>query len=155
MTEKAAVHGESIVFIPGSKQDFWHSAQMMEASTVLRDMSPKSFRGSSGMPSAPSLRHDERLYTQQQIINVQQQTIATLSQEIRRLQQLVNSMSQELESAANAATESDEDLELDYSDMEAQARLRAPSGVNWKTASTPKSYSEIMDVRYDPDAEER
>jgi hypothetical protein len=127
----------------------------MEISMALRDMSPSAFLGSSGIPTALGLEHAERLHTQQQIIAAQQRIIATQYREITRLQQLVSSMSQALESALNTATEPEEELELDYSAMEAEARLRAPSGVNWKTASRPKSYSEIMDVRYDPDAEER
>lgn len=155
MTEKAATHGKSIILFTDPGQDYPRLGQAMETSTVLHNMAVKGLLGGSVMPTALGLEHDEMLYTQQQIIASQQQIIAVQNQEIRRLQQLVENTPQELASAANAATDSEEDLEPDYSAMEAEARLRAPSGVNWKTASRPKSYSEIMDIRYDPDAEER
>ncbi len=156
MAEKAATHGMGVLQFTNAGQGYSIIEQMMEASTVLPGLLPAgSVLASSGVPITPGLEHVETLYKQQQTILNQQRTLAAQHREIRRLQRIIASLSQELATASSAAIRAEEDLELDYSGMEAQAHLRAPSGVDWKTASRPKLYSEVMDIRYDPDAEER
>jgi hypothetical protein len=145
VAEESTTHGANTVLAANVIHDLLYPEQVRDASTVLDNVSFRGSVGSSGITPVATLDLERRSSIQQRIISAQQRIIDDQNQEILRLQQLVYSLSQE----------SDEDLELDYSSMEAQARLRAPSGVNWKVASTPKSYSEIMDVRYDPDAEER
>lgn len=156
MSEKSATRGAARIFISGSsEQGFPHLEQAMEVSTVLNSMPLGNFIASSGIPTVPGLEHDERLYTQQQIITAQQKEIVAQYREIRRLRRLVGGMSQELESAASAATESEEDLELDYSAMDAQANVEIRPGVNWKAVPRTTTYSEYFDAPYELDAEER
>ncbi len=136
-------HGASMLLEPG----YSPSESEGETSVALGER-PRARSAPSSTSAAATLDFE-------QIADAQRQIIEAQNQEILRLRQRVHILTQRLESAANAATDSEENLELDYSAMEADARLRAPSGVNWKTASRPKSYSEIMDIRYDPEAEER
>lgn len=155
MSEQAATHSGSTILLLGHGQSLSSPEQAMEISMALRGVSPGGFLGSSGVPTALGLEHAKRLHTQQQVIATQRQIIANQYQEIRRLQQLVNSMPQERESAADATVESEEDLELDYSAMDAQANVEMRPGVNWGAVPRTTTYSEYFDAPYELDAEER
>lgn len=49
----------------------------------------------------------------------------------------------------------EQDIELDYSAMNARSRIEVPAKVNWKNVSASKrSYSEIFNIKYELDVEE-
>ncbi len=91
MTERAATHGESIMFFPGSSgQGYWQPGQMMEAATALHGMYPGSFLGSSGIPTTITPSLEKRM-------NALDQKIDAQTQEILQLQQLVYDMARQLQ----------------------------------------------------------
>ncbi len=128
----------------GQTEPFYpYVKNLVEASTVLPNIfSGVEVVGGSDMSAIPPTGWDQRLYIQQQIY-MQQQIIDAQREKIHRLQQQVDSMSQQLESAASMATEQEEDSELDYSTMNARARVEIPQGVNWKAIPKTRTYSEL------------
>jgi len=145
MTDDTVTRGGSIT--EGLGRRYPHTDLSTETSVVYGLMPLKGSPG-SGIPTIATLDLEQRLHTLRQ-------TIEAKNQRIRQLQQLVYGMSRQLESTANSASESEEDLELDYSAMESQARVALRPGVNWKAVPRTTTYSELFDTRHELDAEER
>jgi hypothetical protein len=146
MEDEMVTRGGSIT--EGLGLDYPHTDLSMETSVIFGLMPLKGFPG-SGIPTIATLDLlEQRLHTLRQTIEVK-------NQHIRELQQQVYSMSRQLESSANSASESEEDLGLDYSTMESQARVEIPSGVNWKAVPRTTTYSELFGTQYELDVEER
>lgn len=128
--------------------DYPQTDLSMETSVVFGLMPLKGFPG-SGIPTIATLNFLE------QRLHILRQTVEAKNRHIRELQHLVYGMSRQLETSANSASESEEDLRLDYSTMESQARVEIPSGVNWKAVPRTTTYSELFDTQYELDTEER
>lgn len=137
MTDKTATHGGSIT--EGYGRSYPHIDPLTETSVVLEGMNLGSFAG-SGMVFMETLGLSNK--------------VDRLTGEIQQLKQLIYFISQKVESSTSYQLQPEDDLELDYRNMESLAQVKIRSGINWKAAPRTKSHSEIFNIQYELEAEE-